>query len=119
MSKTKGGKTAKGGKITNKVSVAILFSRVLSFEISQSIASLLSFPQIILIHWSQYTINCAQPVSDKIFDLSAFEKFLHDRIKVEGRTGNLGDEVDIKQVGDGKIEIVTHIAFSGRYLKYL
>ncbi|KAJ9614325.1 60S ribosomal protein L22 [Cladophialophora chaetospira] len=68
---------------------------------------------------SKYTINCSQPVSDKIFDLSAFEKFLHDRIKVEGRTGNLGDNVDIKQVGDGKIEVVTHIPFSGRYLKYL
>jgi large subunit ribosomal protein L22e len=67
----------------------------------------------------QYTINCSQPVSDKIFDISAFEKFLHDRIKVEGRTGNLGDDVEIKQVGDGKIEVVTHIPFSGRYLKYL
>jgi len=68
---------------------------------------------------SKYTINCSQPVSDKIFDLAAFEKFLHDRIKVEGRTGNLGDSVQISQVGDGKIEVVTHIPFSGRYLKYL
>jgi len=68
---------------------------------------------------NKYTINCSQPVSDKIFDLGAFEKFLHDRIKVEGRTGNLGDNVDIKSVGDGKIEVVTHIPFSGRYLKYL
>ncbi len=67
----------------------------------------------------QYTINCSQPVSDKIFDLSAFEKFLHDRIKVEGRTNNLGDNINISQVGDGKIEVVTHIPFSGRYLKYL
>jgi large subunit ribosomal protein L22e len=67
----------------------------------------------------KYTINCAQPVSDKIFDISAFEKFLHDRVKVEGRTGNLGDSIDIKQVGGDKIEVVTHIEFSGRYLKYL
>ncbi|EHY53444.1 60S ribosomal protein L22 [Exophiala dermatitidis] len=67
----------------------------------------------------KYTINCSQPVSDKIFDLAAFEKFLHDRIKVEGRTGNLGDNVAISQVGGGKIEVVTHIPFSGRYLKYL
>ncbi|KKK23230.1 60S ribosomal protein, partial [Aspergillus rambellii] len=37
----------------------------------------------------KFTINASQPVSDKIFDLSAFEKFLHDRIKVEGRVGNL------------------------------
>ena len=67
----------------------------------------------------KYTINCAQPVSDKIFDISAFEKFLHDRIKVEGRTGNLGDAVSISQVGGDKIEVVAHIEFSGRYLKYL
>jgi large subunit ribosomal protein L22e len=67
----------------------------------------------------QYIINCTQPVSDKIFDLSAFEKFLHDKIKVEGRVGNLGDSINISQVGDGKIEVVTHIPFSGRYLKYL
>ncbi|KEF57482.1 ribosomal protein L22e [Exophiala aquamarina CBS 119918] len=68
---------------------------------------------------TQYVINASQPVSDKIFDLAAFEKFLHDRIKVEGRTNNLGDNVSISQVGEGKIEVVAHIPFSGRYLKYL
>jgi large subunit ribosomal protein L22e len=78
---------------------------------STSLLTSLPFPQ--------YIINCTQPVSDKIFDLSAFEKFLHDKIKVEGRVGNLGDSVNISQVGDGKIEVVTHIPFSGRYLKYL
>ncbi|KLJ05600.1 ribosomal protein L22e [Blastomyces silverae] len=67
----------------------------------------------------QYIINCSQPANDKIFDVSAFEKFLHDRVKVEGRVGNLGDSVQIAQTGDGKIEVVTHIPFSGRYLKYL
>ncbi|OJJ76004.1 hypothetical protein ASPBRDRAFT_117328, partial [Aspergillus brasiliensis CBS 101740] len=67
----------------------------------------------------KYVINASQPVSDKIFDLSAFEKFLHDRIKVEGRVGNLGDKVVISQAGDGKVEVVAHIPFSGRYLKYL
>lgn len=58
-------------------------------------------------------------MSDKIFDLSAFETFLHAKIKVEGRTGNLGEQISISQVGDGKIEVVSHIPFSGRYLKYL
>ncbi|KAF7593625.1 60S ribosomal protein L22 [Aspergillus hancockii] len=67
----------------------------------------------------KYVINASQPVSDKIFDISAFEKFLHDRIKVEGRVGNLGDKVVISQTGDGKVEVVAHIPFSGRYLKYL
>lgn len=72
-----------------------------------------------LTNCSQYVINASQPVNDKIFDISAYEKFLHDRIKVEGRTGNLGDNIQISQIGDGKIEVVTHIEFSGRYLKYL
>ena len=67
----------------------------------------------------QYVINASQPASDKIFDVAAFEKFLHDRIKVDGRTGNLGDTIQIGQSGDGKIEVVAHQEFSGRYLKYL
>ena len=68
---------------------------------------------------SQFIINASQPASDKIFDVSAFEKFLHDKIKVDNRTGNLGDTVVISQQGDGKIEVVAHCEFSGRYLKYL
>jgi len=67
----------------------------------------------------KYIINASQPINDKIFDISAFEKFLHDKIKVDGRVGNLGDSVQIGQSGDGKIEVITHIPFSGRYLKYL
>ena len=67
----------------------------------------------------QFIINASQPASDKIFDVSSFEKFLHDKIKVDGRVGNLGDVVQISQVGDGKIEVVAHKEFSGRYLKYL
>ena len=68
---------------------------------------------------SQFIINASQPASDKIFDVSAFEKFLQDKIKVDGRVGNLGDTVQIKNIGDGKIEVVAHTQFSGRYLKYL
>ncbi|KUJ18398.1 ribosomal protein L22e [Mollisia scopiformis] len=67
----------------------------------------------------KFIINASQPASDKIFDVSAFEKFLQDKIKVDGRVGNLGDIVEIKQVGDGKIEVTAHTQFSGRYLKYL
>ncbi|KAF1355758.1 60S ribosomal protein L22 [Lizonia empirigonia] len=64
----------------------------------------------------KFIINCSQPVNDKIFDIQAFEKFLHDRIKVEGRTGNLGEVIQISQQGDGKIEVIAHQEFSGRYL---
>ena len=67
----------------------------------------------------KYIINASQPASDKIFDVSAFEKFLQDKIKVDGRVGNLGDVIQISQAGEGKIEVVAHKEFSGRYLKYL
>lgn len=67
----------------------------------------------------KFIINASQPASDKIFDVSAFEKFLHDKIKVDNRVGNLGDTVQISQQGEGKIEVIAHTQFSGRYLKYL
>ena len=67
----------------------------------------------------KFVINASQPASDKIFDVSAFEKFLNEKIKVEGRVGNLGDNIKISQTSDGKIEIVAHNDLSGRYLKYL
>ncbi|KAI1341374.1 60S ribosomal protein l22 [Xylariaceae sp. FL0016] len=67
----------------------------------------------------KFVINAQQPASDKIFDTAAFEKFLQDKIKVDGRVGNLGDSIEIKQVGEGKIEITAHNELSGRYLKYL
>lgn len=50
---------------------------------------------------------------------AAFEKFLNDRVKVDGRTGNLGETVKISRDGAGKINVVAHTQFSGRYLKYL
>ncbi|KAG8169047.1 hypothetical protein KVR01_001796 [Diaporthe batatas] len=67
----------------------------------------------------KFIINASQPASDKIFDVSAFEKFLNEKIKVDGRVGNLGETIQISQVGDGKIEIIAHNELSGRYLKYL
>ncbi|EME49534.1 hypothetical protein DOTSEDRAFT_121936, partial [Dothistroma septosporum NZE10] len=67
----------------------------------------------------KFIINAQQPTQDRIFDPSAFATFLQQRIKVEGRTGNLGDDIAVSNLGDGKIEVVAHQDFSGRYLKYL
>ncbi|RDA93608.1 hypothetical protein CP533_6150, partial [Ophiocordyceps camponoti-saundersi (nom. inval.)] len=68
----------------------------------------------------KFIINAQTPASDKILDVSLLEKFLQDRIKVEGRTNNLGDSVVIRQAGDGKVEVTAHnVPLSGRYLKYL
>ncbi|PIB00966.1 60S ribosomal protein L22 [Cercospora beticola] len=67
----------------------------------------------------KFIINATQPTQDRIFDPSAFATFLQQRIKVEGRTGNLGDNVTVNNLGDGRVEVVAHQEFSGRYLKYL
>lgn len=67
----------------------------------------------------KYYIDASGPVSDGIFDIDAFEKFLHDSIKVEGKAGQLGDSVAVSRQGEGRINVVTNIPFSKRYLKYL
>ncbi|WPH02556.1 ribosomal protein L22e [Acrodontium crateriforme] len=67
----------------------------------------------------KFIINATQPTQDRIFDPSAFATFLQQRIKVEGRTGNLGENITVSNLGDGRIEVVAHQDFSGRYLKYL
>lgn len=65
-----------------------------------------------------FTIDCAKPVEDSIMEIAAFEKFLTDKIKVNGKTGVLGD--DVKVVRDKtKITVTSEVAMSKRYLKYL
>jgi large subunit ribosomal protein L22e len=66
----------------------------------------------------RYTIDVSKPVEDGIMDAAAFEKFLHDRFKVNGKAGVLGDVVKITRE-KSLIVVVTTIVFSKRYLKYL
>jgi large subunit ribosomal protein L22e len=44
---------------------------------------------------------------------------LHDRIKVNGKTGNLGTSISITRSGSNLIVKTHGIGFSKRYLKYL
>ncbi|PWN95531.1 ribosomal protein L22e [Tilletiopsis washingtonensis] len=67
----------------------------------------------------KYFVDFSGPASDGILDAAGFEKFLHDRIKVEGKAGQLGEAVSVTREGEGKIWISTTIPFSKRYLKYL
>ena len=66
----------------------------------------------------KFTIDCSQPVDDGIMDASSFEKFLNDRIKVGGKTGNLGELVTVSR-DKAKVLVSADTAFSKRYLKYL
>ena len=36
-----------------------------------------------------FTIDCTKPVEDKIMEIGKFEKFLTEKIKVDGKTGIL------------------------------
>ncbi|KAM5538181.1 hypothetical protein V8D89_008068 [Ganoderma adspersum] len=67
----------------------------------------------------KFVIDYSRPAGDGVFDGAAFEKFLHDRIKVEGKTGQLGENVKIHRDGDTKITVTSSIPLSKRYLKYL
>lgn len=49
----------------------------------------------------KFVIDYSRPATDGVFDGADFEKFLHDRIKVEGKSGQLGENVKI--VRDGGI----------------
>ena len=40
----------------------------------------------------KYTVDCQQPADDNIIETKDLEKFFNNRIKVEGKTGNLGDK---------------------------
>ncbi|SCZ95729.1 BZ3500_MvSof-1268-A1-R1_Chr8-1g09759 [Microbotryum saponariae] len=67
----------------------------------------------------KFIVDFSGPANDKIFDAAAYEKFLVDSIKVEGKTGQLGDDVKIAKEKEGQLSITSQIPFSKRYLKYL
>jgi len=67
----------------------------------------------------KFIIDYSKPASDGVFDGADFEKFLHDRIKVEGKAGQLGDNIKITRDGNTKLTVTSSIPLSKRYLKYL
>ncbi|KAG8445861.1 hypothetical protein GDO86_010593 [Hymenochirus boettgeri] len=66
----------------------------------------------------KFALDLTHPVEDGIFDPINFEQFLKERVKVNGKTGNLGNIVHIDRVKN-KIAVVSEKQFSKRYLKYL
>ncbi|KAH9937546.1 ribosomal protein L22e [Fomitopsis serialis] len=67
----------------------------------------------------KFVIDYSKPAGDGVFDGAAFEKYFHDRIKVDGKTGQLGENVKITRDGDVKLIVSSNIPLSKRYLKYL
>ncbi len=53
-----------------------------------------------------------------MLDPASFEKFLHDKIKVNNKAGVLGTKVVVTR-DKTKIHVSAELPFSKRYLKYL
>merc|ERR1712047_242854 len=64
----------------------------------------------------KFTINCAAPVDDGILDIASFNQYLMEHIKVEGKVGNLGQNVKI-DTQKSNLQVNSEIALSKRYLK--
>ncbi|CAF0734258.1 unnamed protein product [Adineta steineri] len=66
----------------------------------------------------KYYIDCTHPVEDGIFDLAAFERFLLEKMKINGKTSNLTGNVAVEKA-KSKISVTSEIPLSKRYMKYL
>jgi len=66
----------------------------------------------------KFTIDCTHPVEDGIMDMVSFERFLLERIKIDGKTGQLEGKVSVERLKQ-KLTVSSDIPFSKRYLKYL
>uniref|UniRef100_A0A6M2DG13 Large ribosomal subunit protein eL22 n=1 Tax=Xenopsylla cheopis TaxID=163159 RepID=A0A6M2DG13_XENCH len=66
----------------------------------------------------KFTVDCTTPVEDNIMDVQNFKKYLQDRIKVNGKTNNFGNNVSL-ECQKMKVSVISDIPFSKRCLKYL
>ncbi|CAN4091409.1 unnamed protein product [Withania somnifera] len=60
-----------------------------------------------------FVIDCSKPVDDNIMDIASLDKFLHERIKVGGKAGALGDSVTVTRDKEN-ITVTCDSAFSKR-----
>ena len=66
----------------------------------------------------RFVINCSDPVDDNVLVISDFESYLAQRIKVDGKLNNFGNNVVVTK-DKNSIIVEAKITFSKRYLKYL
>mmetsp|Transcript_498 Transcript_498/g.1210 ORF Transcript_498/g.1210 Transcript_498/m.1210 type:complete len:119 (+) Transcript_498:100-456(+) len=69
----------------------------------------------------KFVIDCTQPVDDKVLDVAMFEKYLHDKIKIGGKTAALAGNNVVITRDRTKLTIASpaELKFSKRQLKYL
>ncbi len=68
---------------------------------------------------SAFTIDCTLPVKDKVFQAKELVEYFLNRIKVAGKTKNLGKSVGVACDDGKKIKVNAEIPLAKRYLKYL
>ncbi|CAO2641133.1 60S ribosomal protein L22, partial [Lemmus lemmus] len=65
------------------------------------------------------TLDCTHPGEDGDMDAANFEQFLQERVKVNGKAGNLGGGVVTIERSKSKITVTSEVPFSKRCLKSL
>ena len=65
-----------------------------------------------------FTIEGGIPLEDKVFENEEFVDFLKSNIKVNGKKGQLGTQVQVVDEGQ-RVRVTAEAPFSKRYLKYL
>ena len=69
-----------------------------------------------------YKIDCSIPYSDGLVDddvLKKFQLYLQEHLKINGKTGELGDKVKITEENQLIIISCSKVLFAKRYLKFL
>ena len=66
----------------------------------------------------KFILDCTQVAQDSLLQPTKFAEFLQQKIKVQNKTGNLGDAVKV-ETDDKKVTVKSTIPLSKRYLKYL
>lgn len=66
----------------------------------------------------KFAVDCSHPVEDGLMNVGDFETYLKQRIKMGGKTLNLGNQVHLSREKN-KVVVTSTVPFSKRYLKYL
>ena len=66
----------------------------------------------------RFEIDCREPVEDEVLVLRDFEKYLKERVTVDGKKGNFGSSIQLA-ADSNKVTLSSSVPFSKRYLKYL
>ena len=67
---------------------------------------------------NKFVIDCRLPIEDNVIAPNDFTDFLTQRIKVDGKLGNLANAVTISK-DKSNVVVEAKVDFSKRYLKYL